>query len=241
MIIVNSKHLIKKYIIHLEYCEDYAEKELKDRRVFKTNIVSHNYEALYKTEALVFRGINITANHVMQPGFIIEGGTKENRKKIQAWAEYTGLEIIFHDLIRSLLMFGNSYYEIIDNDSDAKKNDSEFKVEHLKAVPPGTMFVYRKETGDVIGYVQIPKTRRFFKQYRSYLKVKMALSNTLSSYQMKDELDKNFESLLDETGEYMVGEESETLYKQWMDDDEIEGAQFGGGMSVNHNFFHFYT
>jgi len=147
------------------------------------------YEALYKTEALVFRGINITANHVMQPGFIIEGGSEKNRKMIQAWVEYTGLELILHDLIRSLLMFGNSYYEIIINDTNKNNSPSDFNVEHLKAVPPGTMFVYRTESGDVIGYVQIPKTRRFFRGYNSYLRTRAYISKTLKTYNPKDDLD----------------------------------------------------
>lgn len=147
------------------------------------------YEALYKTEALVFRGINITANHVMQPGFVIEGGSEKNRNIIQAWVEYIGLDIIFHDLIRSLLMFGDSFYEIIINNPKTKNNHSEFVIEHLKAIPPGTMFVYRTESGDVIGYVQIPKTRRFFRGNNSYLKTRALLSRTLKTYGTKDELD----------------------------------------------------
>ena len=36
-----------KYIMHMEYVEKYATKELVERRAFKTNIISHDYEALY--------------------------------------------------------------------------------------------------------------------------------------------------------------------------------------------------
>jgi len=38
----------KKYIIHIEYDEDNTTHELKQKRAFKTNIVSHNYNKLYK-------------------------------------------------------------------------------------------------------------------------------------------------------------------------------------------------
>jgi ubiquinone/menaquinone biosynthesis C-methylase UbiE len=37
-----------KYIIHLEYDENHTTPELKEKRVFKTNIVSHDYKKLYE-------------------------------------------------------------------------------------------------------------------------------------------------------------------------------------------------
>jgi len=36
-----------KYIIHIEYDENYTTPELKKQRAFKTNIISHNYKKLY--------------------------------------------------------------------------------------------------------------------------------------------------------------------------------------------------
>lgn len=38
----------KKYIIHLEYDEAHATNQLREKRRPKTNIISHDYEALYK-------------------------------------------------------------------------------------------------------------------------------------------------------------------------------------------------
>ena len=38
----------KKYILHLEYSEEYAEKHLIQERKFKTNIISYDYAKLYK-------------------------------------------------------------------------------------------------------------------------------------------------------------------------------------------------
>jgi len=39
----------KKYIIHLEYDEDNTTKELREKRAFKTNIVSHDYKKIYES------------------------------------------------------------------------------------------------------------------------------------------------------------------------------------------------
>lgn len=38
-----------KYIIHIEWDQDWATPELKEKRAFKTNIVSHNYKELYES------------------------------------------------------------------------------------------------------------------------------------------------------------------------------------------------
>jgi len=38
-----------KYIIHLEYDQDYTTQELKQKRIFKTNIISHSYKNLYES------------------------------------------------------------------------------------------------------------------------------------------------------------------------------------------------
>lgn len=42
----------KKYIIHLEYDETHTKKELREKRAFKTNIVSHDYKKLYSDMGL---------------------------------------------------------------------------------------------------------------------------------------------------------------------------------------------
>ena len=39
----------KKYIIHVEYDQDNTTAELREKRAFKTNIVSHNYKSLYES------------------------------------------------------------------------------------------------------------------------------------------------------------------------------------------------
>lgn len=62
---------------------------------------------------------------------------------------------------------------------------------------------------------------------------------------MREEIERNFESLLEETevseDGFLYDENgSEKVYREWMDNNEIDSAQFGGGMSINHNFFRFY-
>jgi ubiquinone/menaquinone biosynthesis C-methylase UbiE/uncharacterized protein YbaR (Trm112 family) len=42
----------KKYIVHLEYDEKRTTKDLRERRAFKTNIVSHDYKKLYEKKGL---------------------------------------------------------------------------------------------------------------------------------------------------------------------------------------------
>ena len=39
----------RKYIIHIEYDENHTTTELKEKRAFKTNIVSHDYKKLYES------------------------------------------------------------------------------------------------------------------------------------------------------------------------------------------------
>lgn len=127
------------------------------------------YEALYKTEALVFRGINVTAHHVMQPGFTIEGGKEKSRELLRDWSDFINLEGLLHETVKSILIWGNSYFEIV------KDHDNEFGIIDLKPIPPSTMYVYRTETGEVIGYIQVPKTRRFLRGRGAYLAIRRML------------------------------------------------------------------
>ncbi|MCP4220887.1 MAG: class I SAM-dependent methyltransferase [bacterium] len=39
----------RKYIIHIEYDQDNSSRELREKRAFKTNIVSHDYKAIYES------------------------------------------------------------------------------------------------------------------------------------------------------------------------------------------------
>jgi hypothetical protein len=59
---------------------------------------------------------------------------------------------------------------------------------------------------------------------------------------MEAEMERNFQALIDEgeIDEEALGGNYEEVYKEWMDNNEIYGAQYGGGMSLNYNFFYFY-
>ena len=46
------KRVCKKYIIHIEYDENNTTPQLKEKRAFKTNIVSHDYKNLYQSIGL---------------------------------------------------------------------------------------------------------------------------------------------------------------------------------------------
>ena len=45
--LLEMKRVSRKYIIHLEYDENHTTDELREKRAFKTNIVSHDYRKLY--------------------------------------------------------------------------------------------------------------------------------------------------------------------------------------------------
>ncbi len=49
MAVEEMVRVCKKYIIHLEYDENNTTPELKKKRAFKTNIVSHDYKNLYES------------------------------------------------------------------------------------------------------------------------------------------------------------------------------------------------
>lgn len=122
------------------------------------------YEKIYYRSPLVFQAVNKTADHVMQAGFRIQGSSKKNVEAINEWIDYIGFHTFLHEIVRNLMIWGNAYVEII-MDKDLKKSDKSAKlgwgIAELKPLNPSTMKVYRYETGEVIGYIQRPKSRRW--------------------------------------------------------------------------------
>ena len=122
----------------------------------------HDYEMktygeIYKKVEIVYRGVNVTAQHVMAPGYRIIGNDAENEDRIRDWAEYVGLHHVSHDVVRHLMIWGNCFIEpVID-----KKKLTDWNVLELKLLNPDTMFVYAKENGEIIGYIQHPDSRRW--------------------------------------------------------------------------------
>lgn len=122
------------------------------------------YEKIYEKSPLVFQAVNKTADHVMQAGFRIQGSSAENIAKIKEWIEYIGFHSFLHEVVRNWMIWGNQYTEPV-MEKNLKTTDDGAKlgwgIAELKPLNPSTMRVYRYETGEVIGYIQRPKSRRW--------------------------------------------------------------------------------
>lgn len=122
------------------------------------------YEKIYEKSPLVFQAVNKTADHVMQAGFRIQGTNTKNIVKIKEWIEYIGFHSFLHEVVRNIMIWGNTYTEVV-REKDLKSTDDGYNlgwgIAELKPLSPNTMRVYRYETGGVIGYIQKPKSRRW--------------------------------------------------------------------------------
>ncbi len=76
----------KKYIIHLEYDEDNTTKELKYKRSFKTNIVSHNYKKLY--EKISKEVLQFQTYKDFDKAYSLH--VKSIQKRLGCWEEFEG-------------------------------------------------------------------------------------------------------------------------------------------------------
>jgi len=147
------------------------------------------YTGLYKGDSLVFRGVNLTADHAIQSGFTIDGGSDENRALIEDWVELVGLDSLLHDTVKAILIWGNAFFEIVE------ESDEWYGIQ-LKPIPPSTMYVYRTETGDIIGYVQIPKQRRFIKTKDGYRPFRLQLPRVKNMDDLNTEAKRGWKGLV---------------------------------------------
>jgi len=113
------------------------------------------YGEIYKKNEIVFRGINTTADHVLQSGYRIIGDDDEAQKKVRDWSEYIEFHRILHDVVKHLMIWGDCFIEVVEDD------DADWGIAELKLLHPHSMFVYVSETGDIIGYIQYPDSKRF--------------------------------------------------------------------------------
>ncbi|MBS3097433.1 methyltransferase domain-containing protein [Candidatus Woesearchaeota archaeon] len=76
----------KKYIIHLEYDEDNTTDDLRKRRAFKTNIISHNYKKLYEK-----RGLKII-KMLTYKDFLDDYSSfmRDKRAEVNRWEQWEG-------------------------------------------------------------------------------------------------------------------------------------------------------
>lgn len=117
------------------------------------------FEKLYEKSPLVFQSVNKTADHVMQAGFRIQGNDDAVIKQLTDWIEYIGFHPLLHEIVRNLTIWGNVFTEVVMEKDN--KQDLGWGIAELKPLNPHTMRVYRYETGEVIGYIQRPKSRRW--------------------------------------------------------------------------------
>lgn len=87
----------RKYIIHIEYDENHTTEKLKEKRTFKTNIVSHNYTKLYKemgAEILSFKSyIDFEKDY--------ENHNKNINSDLERWEGFEGPEKYIFIIIRN--------------------------------------------------------------------------------------------------------------------------------------------
>ncbi|KPA15161.1 Methyltransferase type 11 domain protein [Candidatus Magnetomorum sp. HK-1] len=78
----------KKYIIHIEYDEDNTTEKLREHRVPKTNIISHNYRKIYEDLGLK----TITFQTYKDFNNIYEDHIKKVSSKLNRWENFEGSE-----------------------------------------------------------------------------------------------------------------------------------------------------
>jgi SAM-dependent methyltransferase len=81
----------KRYVLHLEYDENHATQDLRDRRAIKTNIISHNYKAIY--ESLGARAVEVLTHEDFGDAFrehvaVSAGEVKDRWEKIEGPDKY---------------------------------------------------------------------------------------------------------------------------------------------------------
>lgn len=114
-----------------------ADSENKDRvGLFKI------YKQAYEQVSLVTAIIDIQADQTVQD-FFFEG---KNSTKLEKWADKVNLIQFFHRTAKMMLLYGNAFVEVIKEKGE---------ISELKILNPIWIDVYRKATGDVIGYSQI--------------------------------------------------------------------------------------
>ncbi len=80
------KRVCSKYTVHLEYDENHAAADLRERRAFKTNIVSHDYRKLYEE-----RGLRILT-FLSAPDFAAsyESFLQGKKEQVERWESWEG-------------------------------------------------------------------------------------------------------------------------------------------------------
>jgi len=139
----------------------------EDQRVEEFKV----YERAYLRVPLIHTIIDVTANQVVQD-FFFEGDDEKDAKKakgdtkeaeilndspknqgavdLNKWSKKVKLPQFFHRIVKSMLIYGNAYCEVIKEDDE---------ITELKILDSKWINVYREPTGDIIGYGQVIDTK----------------------------------------------------------------------------------
>lgn len=103
--------------------------------------------------------------------------------------------------------------------------DDEWFGVQLKPIPASTMYVYRTETGDIIGYVQIPKQRRFIRTRSGYKRFRLQLPKFNTKKDLETEAKRGWKGLVRETYPQAIPfDEDEIVH---LKDNALPGGEYG--------------
>jgi len=111
----------------------------------------YNYDLLleaWKQIAKIQRGVNTRANFAIQSGYRLLGSSSDE-KKIIKWEAENHFDVTKIQIVKEMLVFGNSYIFPYGTQMSLK----------LKHLPIKTMRVIRDDSGELLGYVQIYDNR----------------------------------------------------------------------------------
>jgi hypothetical protein len=106
-----------------------------------------DYKTAYDNIPMITSIIDVHADQIVQD-FYFEGPNKEN---LTDWADEINLGHFFHRMVKGLLIYGNAYVEVVREGE---------KITELKLIDPIWMEVYRKQTGDVVGFGQVIENKK---------------------------------------------------------------------------------
>jgi|GEM_PF-6628631 len=115
---------------------------LRDKYIIEHPVNFHWLRRIYEEVPIVTAAINKTVDMMVSTDLRIRSDDLFVEKELEDWAEKTNYRDIVRQEAKHLLIYGNSFTEILAPSM------------LLKAVNPETMYVRRNENGELLGYVQ---------------------------------------------------------------------------------------
>lgn len=100
------------------------------------------FKRAYERVPLITAIIDVQADSAIQNFFFVG----PNEEKLSEFADKINLMRFFHRLVKTMLLYGNGYVEIVKKGGE---------IIELKVLDPVYIDVYRTKTGDLLGYSQI--------------------------------------------------------------------------------------